>query len=263
VRAQKIRKAFEVSKSPEELLFKKLPQACDVSEDISYESRNKDLGDFAEKLTEGLRDLKNAYPNLLEKQKLLLAQALLGEKNPVNLQELREKIRGRYSGLDQYTVDVEGLRAFIRFICDPNDSDKVWLENVLMFLSGRPAKLWTDLDSEGADLRLAEFARRLNDLEKLRVHYHRRSFNSDTAFEVILLRTVRLNGQEKDYVACIDERKRKAINTVKKEVSEVLERLGNKEATIALLAELAEEHLEAKSSEIRQTHLSLKKENNG
>ena len=67
--------------------------------------------------------------------------------------------------MDGYTVDVDGLRAFIRRVIKPTGSDDEWFANLLMFLGHKPARKWADTDADAAEFRLSEFSRRLNDLE--------------------------------------------------------------------------------------------------
>ena len=64
--AQEVRTAFNLAKSPQRLLLDELPKALGFN-NLREESTEKDLAGFAFALTEVLRELRDAYKNLLEK----------------------------------------------------------------------------------------------------------------------------------------------------------------------------------------------------
>ena len=45
---------------------------------------------------------------------------------------------------------------------------------------------WHDADAEGSEYRLAEFARRIHDLDKLRVHYDGQRLATDAEFDALV-----------------------------------------------------------------------------
>ena len=78
------------------------------------------------------------------------------ETTPID--ELRHLLRGRCHRLDQYTLDVHGLRSFIRHISDRKPSADQWFRRILLFLGRKPAEKWKDQDRDTAEYRLSEFA---------------------------------------------------------------------------------------------------------
>lgn len=243
--AQNVRSAFHLAKSPQTLLFEQLPQACGLSRIQGMQSDSRQLKTFAETLRGALRELQNAYPELIAHFNKLLGQAFnLG--HITSLGEFRGVLRSRLEGLDSYTIDADGLRAFIRRVIKAGGDDEGWFSNLLLFLGQKPSRKWTDADAEAAEFRLAEFARRIHDLDKLRVHYDGERQKRDVDFEVLLLRAVRKGASEHDEVVCIDAPTRAAITSARASVESTLAELQDRKLKLALLAELADELLAGK-----------------
>ena len=159
-RAQQVRNAFNLSKSPEKLLFEALPTACGLGK-LDLDDGSVESGEgFAELLMEALRELKYAHDELLDEQRCLFCQAFNLDK-ATDLADLRAVLRGRLDGLQSYTVDVDGLRAFIQRVVKKAGDDDAWFVNLLMFLaSSKAPKKWADADRDAVEFRLAEYARR-------------------------------------------------------------------------------------------------------
>lgn len=240
VTAQGVRNAFALAKSPQVLLFQQLPEACGLPGIQKTQPDEQKLKAFAEGLKGALRELKQAYPDLITHFRKLLAQAFNLERID-SLSDLRAVLRGRVEGLEGYTIDADGLRAFIRRISKISGTDEEWFSNLLLFLGQKPSRKWTDAEAEAAEFRLAGFARRIHDLEKLRVHYDGERQKRDVDFDVLLVRTVRKGASERDEVVCIDARTRAAINSTKAAVGRSLAELQDRELKLAVLAELADE----------------------
>ena len=229
-----VRQAFFLSKSPEKFLFNELPSACGF-EDTS------DFSGFSQRLIGSLRELKGAQAALLKfMHGALCGGFALAETMPLN--ELRSVLRGRCHGLDQYTVDMQGLRSFIRRVCDPNPTDEEWLDGILLFLGHKPAAKWTDQDRDTAEYRLAEFSKRLLELEKLRLHFEATS-KQDSAHEVILVKTISSLKGEIDEVVSLNNRTGAAIADAKRRIEEVLADVHDQELALALVARLTNDFL--------------------
>ena len=237
--ARKVRDAFIASKSPEKLLFEDLPAALGYAQAVEKEGG---LGGFASSLMEALRELKYTHNNLLRAQQQLLANAF-HMRDELSLEELRNRVVGRYEGLDDYTVDVDGLKAFIRRITKRSSSDEEWLENILTFLGQKPSTKWSDADRAEAEVRLSDFAKRILDLETLRLHYDKSSEKYGSDFDVILLKTMRKGAEPIDEVVAIDSARHEAIKDVKAEIFKTLDSHSDNEIKLAILAELVDEFL--------------------
>ena len=179
---------------------------------------------------------------MLNKQQKFLVQAL-HISHAENLDAIRREIAGKYKGLDNYTVDVDGLRAFIKRLTKSTGQDEEWLNNILLFLGKKPVEKWSDADRSEAEVRLADFARRLLDLRKLQLHYDQKSSEIDGEFDVILLKALKKGAEPIDEVVAIDKTCHNAIQGVKEELSAVLAQHKDKDIQLAVLAELVDEFL--------------------
>ena len=158
-------RAVGAAKSPWEMLLEDIPKALGFSQqELSSETKRTN---FAAMLTEVMTELDGALPGVKSKFGELLAQgADLPKDTP--LSEVRKIIGGRFVGLDEYTVDKEGVGAFLQRALDESE-DGVWLDRMLLFLSGKSAAKWDDSDCDFAEHKLAEYVRKAKELEKLRL----------------------------------------------------------------------------------------------
>ncbi|MBF0370336.1 MAG: hypothetical protein HQL52_12860 [Magnetococcales bacterium] len=233
----KVRKAFQLKKSPEEMLFELLPAACGYPPlDPDDDTQGERLSDFAVALTEALRELKGALPALLEEQHRLLANAFKLNKDS-DLESMRATLRARSEGLENFTVDTDGLRAFIMRLINRKGSDAEWLNGLLLFLGRKPVEKWTDADRTNAEYRLSEFSGRWRDLEMLRVQYDRNAPKKDGDFEVALLRMVRQGVGEQDRVVVVTPGAKQATAAATEQLAKVLGEL-DEELRIVALAEV-------------------------
>jgi len=237
-RAKAVRDAFNLAKSPEKLLFENLPAALGYNEKTLNSSKG-DFKGFAKVLMDALRELKYAYSNMLEAQQRLLAQAFHMDAD-TQLEDLRRKIIGRYAGLEQYTVDTDGLKAFIKRLTKTGGDDAHWFENILMFLGQKPSSKWTDADRSEADVKLSDYSKRILDLETLRLHYERAATNLEGDFDVILLKSLKKGVEPVDEVVAIDKNRHEAIQCVKQELERVIGEYQDSELQLAALAEFVD-----------------------
>ena len=238
-RAKRIRDAFNLAKSPENLLLEGIPEALGYEQELKKKQPN--LEGFASALNESLQELKSAYPNMIKQQIKMLLQAFHMDKNG-SLADLRRK-SSRYEGLEKYTVDVDGLKAFIKRLTKPDGDNDNWLENILMFLGQKPSAKWTDTDRGEADVKLSYFAERILDLETLRLHYDKRSMKTGGDFDVIFLKSLKKGGKLVDEAVVIEHSHHIAIQDVKEKLKQVLCEHKNSELQLAVLAELVNEFL--------------------
>ena len=201
------------------MLFDGLPKALGYDPLKLEDASETEVEKFAQALTETLREFKYCYPDMLDEQRRLFAQAFhLGAETP--LDELRRTVIGRYAGLDTYTVDVDGLKAFIKRLTKDGDKDQLWFENILMFLGQRPSKKWSDADRAEAEIKLSDYSKRMLDLETLRLHYERHAVKTDEDFDVILLKSMKKGEAPIDEVVTINDSQREAVEGINAEIAE-------------------------------------------
>jgi plasmid stability protein len=135
-----------------------------------------------------------------------------------------------------------------------------------MFLGQKPTKKWTDTDRSEVDVKLSDFAKRILDLEALRVHYDRSKRSMDGEFDVILLKSLKRGSEPIDEVIAIDSRRKDAIQACKKEIYDAIKKHSDSELQLAALAEVVDEFLNERNkpnSVSKQKRKQLKEVKNG
>ena len=236
--ALRVRQALTFAKSPEKLLFEHLPEAC------GHDGPSEPTG-FAEKLIDALRELNRAYATMIDEMRALLCESF-GCSSDTEIGELRGVAMGRCNGLDTYTVDIKGLKSFIRRAMEREGSDEDWLAHVLTFLGQKPPGKWTDQDRSTAEYRLAEFSARLRDLQRLKLYYDERGASVAEDLDVILLKTLSRKHGEINETVPIDGHMAKAIAKMKRKVEQDLKDMGDDRLRLALVAKIAQDYLVAR-----------------
>lgn len=248
-----LRSAFNLSKSPVKLIFEELPKALGftINSDSSFEG-------LSNKLMETLQELKYAHVKLKERQTSLLANALRvpNYESMDELDELRSNVSGKVCGLENYTVDVSGVKAFLRRLTNKSDSNDSWLDNIFMFLGHKPLEKWSDSDQSQAEYKLAQLGQQIVDLHKLWVQYG--GPNSDKAdFDVILLRAIK-KGQDQvnevDSIVTISKETSLAVREAKEEVFNILRNIKDNELKLATIAEIVNDFLLENNDQNEESH---------
>lgn len=163
--AQGFCRAVMNARSPFDMLMNDIPAALGFSrEGIATEAGR---GKFAAALSAAMAELSDALPKMKGGFAGLLAQ---GADLPpgAGLAKVREVLGGRVAGLESYTLDREGLGAFFGRVRAADGADDIWLDRILVFLSGSNPGKWHDADADAAENKLAEYIRRMRSLETLR-----------------------------------------------------------------------------------------------
>lgn len=245
--AQLLRERFFASKSPLQLLFFQIPDALGVHPLIGETASPMHLGEFAERLNRAITELRAAYHVLLMDilDQLRGVFFLTAGTDPARVKDI---LAGRHAGLQDYTIDVQGLKAFIGRLTDTSGDENHWLISLASFLARKPPEKWSDEDAAAAKYRLFEFAKKIRELETLRLHNQRRE-DKTTDFELILLKTVSQSEGETEAIVTLDKDKRERVAATVDQVSNLLGKLGNYDLRNAVLAVLlsrrpSEEHEE-------------------
>ena len=246
----RVRQAFFLSKSPEQLLFERLPEACGFDPE-------SDLAGFSEALVGALRELKGAQSALIEHMRSTIYESF-GIPESIPTDELRHLLRGQCHRLERYTLDVHGLKSFIRHISDRELSDDEWFRRILLFLGRKPSDKWTDQDCENAKYRLSEFSGRMLDLEKLRLHDDKMSKHDAGPNEAILLKTVTKGDGEIDEVVSLNRHADAAIADARERINDIVAEVDDPQLALALVARLTSDFL----TQYRRSHQSKRESGN-
>jgi len=185
-KAQAIRQALREARSPDELLFERLPRACNLppfrAEDPESVER---VEAFVTALREGLQELLDAYPHLLSDLSARICTAFrlrsTGARAKIELQE-------RHRLIVDSTNDVQ-IRALGVRLETADDGNDTWVESLAALLTKRPPEQWNDSDLPAFEYALADLVRRFQAAEDLVIAAR------SLPVEAPLLRIGLINGQ--------------------------------------------------------------------
>lgn len=232
-KAQAVRDVFQNTQSPVQLLFKDLPEACGYpafTDEQHFQSSNPN--EFLNVLVECLNILNNAYKNLLDNfQRQLCLAFELSEQGDIGT--LRQTLNQRYKGLEKYTVDGQGLKAFIIRLQNEKDTNQGWLESVAAFLGSAPPDKWKPGHITQTDYRLRELSQRLKELAIV----HAEQQKADVGSEATLIRIVSEQGEYSEIAYLTDTLRQQADA----KIAELKLAEGDKALKQAILARLLSE----------------------
>ena len=242
-----VRTAFNLSKSPERLIFEGLPKALGYKDLATNE---KALEGFAEDLKDVLTELKNAHQKLVSGMQVNFAEALGLDPN-LTLETLREQSKGKCFGLENYTLDIKGVRGLLARINREDHDEHYWIENIMMFLGSKPSDKWTDADRDEADYKLAQLSRRLTDLFKLAAEERRFGEQVDGDFDVYLLKSLKKGSDFIDEIVTVDKNREEHAKVIKESLEAVLAESNDSELKLAALAQVVDKFLSDKQESER------------
>jgi len=162
--AKAVRKALLEAKEPDQLLFNALPQACGLSPITGKETDEKTIvKTFRKKLVQALSSLQTSYDDMLGHCERLLKKAFAIR---IDSNEFRGNLRYRAMNLLSQVVEPR-LKSLIIVCSDIESDNKSWLESILLIISNKPPKSWTDEDVVIYETKLSDIARRFMNLEAL------------------------------------------------------------------------------------------------
>ena len=147
-----ILRALQTTVEPDELLFKALPEACNLPAiGTGDEDDGKTAKNLRIKLVHALREIHTAYDKLLSDCQKLLYEAF-GIRSKET--KLREDLRVRANYLAGKCIEPL-LKRFTQAASDEKISDTQWLEALVMIIADKPAVSWTDEDVTAFEMKLA------------------------------------------------------------------------------------------------------------
>ena len=148
--AKLVRQLFKQAKDPNRLIFDDIPQVLGGSGNEHDEATSE----IARRIRQGLVELKQAYPSLLHRlREMLLTELGVPNDSPEMLTELR----ARADNIRQLSGELRS-EAFVRRISEFAETD-AYIESLASMAANKPARLWTDSDTDRATIELADMAR--------------------------------------------------------------------------------------------------------
>ena len=150
--AKRIRQLFKLANDPNKLIFDDIPS---VVNDGDRSSTDLSVSLVVDAVGEGLKELKLAYPTMLNRLRdVLLSELRVPNTSPAMLAELR----ARADNIRDISGD-HRLEAFIIRLARFNGKD-IEIEDIAGMAVNKPTRNWVDSDIDKAVLQLAEMAQR-------------------------------------------------------------------------------------------------------
>lgn len=244
-----VRDAFHHAAEPDVLLFETLPKIFGLK---SFAGRSRlersDIERFADQLTVSIRELRDAYPRLLDSVQRQLAHATASRGS---LAELKDALAADARRLNGQVLEPR-LKAFIGALERPLE-DQQWLENVAMVVcDGQAPRVWTDEIASRYPLRVAEMGGALRRTSALL--HERLASNVEHGYSVTRMTLTSPDGTEAVQLLSLTEHEKSAITPLFDEFIARLMDGGVPRPTACrmLMARLAEEFEPAESAEVRE-----------
>ncbi len=213
-----IRQAFLTASEPDRLLFEQIPEVIGFAP-IYPETKLTSLeaSKAALSVAKFFRELKSAYPQLLETIRKSIAEAT---STNGELALMRKQLQGQATNLEGRVLD-RSLHSFVVAIQRDELSNQEWLENLAMVtLDGSPARSWNDEDVNLFSVKIYEVGGALKRLQAL---LYDRLSKSETPFEAIRITLTHPDGSEVVDVVSITEQEKIQISNVMESATEQLE----------------------------------------
>ncbi len=204
-----------------------------------------------------LRELNSAHENLVNDMKCRFADTI-GLDTSCSLEKLREQTKGKCYGLENYTLDAQGVRGLLVRISRDESDDRKWFENILMFLGSKPSSKWTDSDYDEASFKLTQIGRRLTDLFKLAAEERRFAESIDGDFDVYLLKSLKKGDDFIDEIVTVDKVRNEHAKSLKNSLQSILRKSGDQELQLIALAQVVDEFLKNKREQESKTTVDEK-----
>ena len=165
-RARDIREALLRAREPAQLVFDELPAACGCPPfGLNQAEAPERVDEFVGLLQAGLREMRNAYPALIQRACAVLADHLSLPKTPA---DLAAELRSRARHLEDVAVEPM-LKSFVLRASDEALAPDDLITSLLTQLASKPPHEWADADEDHFQVRAANTARAFRSAESLAV----------------------------------------------------------------------------------------------
>ena len=231
--AKRVRQLLKQANDPNKLIFDDIPH---VLGDGDESGGSEALRQIAERMREGLVELRQAYPTMLRR----LREVLLTELQVANTsQSMLAELRARAENIRQLSGD-HRLEAFVVRLAQFHGSDDD-MESLASMATNKPARNWVDSDIDRATVELAGMAQQFIRAEV----FARVKGRPDKRHAMAVVvgmggRSTPLHGEFD-----ITDPEREEVDVLIDQVDTALERSGEKRRNVILaaLAELSARHL--------------------
>jgi hypothetical protein len=162
--AQAVRQALREARSPDELLFERLPLACGLLPFRADDPEDAAPVDaFAVALREALQALQEAYSRLIG---LIAARISTAFGLRANGSGARTELQARHAQIANTSNDTHIRNLGVRLETADADGD-AWVESIAALVARRPPEAWNDGDLPAFEAAIADLGRRFRAAEEL------------------------------------------------------------------------------------------------
>lgn len=217
--ASEVRRALVAAEEPATLLFRQLPLGCGFSEfKADGDLQQSRILEFVEVLKGSLDELREAFPQLQEKMKFILAQEF-GVAGSV--ENVRTALSERAEAILLHLKD-QRLRALALRLADANLPDSDWLESLGSMVCSMPPSKWTDNHVEIFKQEVELFAGRFQRIESMAFQSGRKK-GDQSALKVAI---TSMDGIELDRVLYFETDEEREILEIEKQIDRLLANKG-------------------------------------
>lgn len=165
-KAQSIRQAMLEARAPDELLFERLPEACNLPVfELDGVFDDTVVEKFFVALREGLDELQSAYGTLVAEVREKIRRAFGGFATAT--EQLHDELLARYRQIAAVTSDTQ-LRALGVRLENAGQGD-AWVESVAALAGRKPLNTWRDADLHEFDTAISDLGRRFRLVEQVAI----------------------------------------------------------------------------------------------
>ena len=227
----RLREAIKDSKDPEEALFINFPIALGFDH-TSFSKNEKTLLEYTNHIQSAIEELKNAYPNILDKIEKVICSSYSLKEMPFN--DYKPKIQDILNSIDPIFLSQEQSNFYKRMI-SPLDERDSWLKSVADVAIGKPINKMID---DEVPILIKNLRERITGLIKAS---EIQSFNESSQNQkLISLRLFDPNGSFTDQKVIIKQNQNKELkNIINKLQSELINLTADdkKEVLVRILSE--------------------------
>ncbi|MDE0292474.1 MAG: ATP-binding protein [Candidatus Dadabacteria bacterium] len=229
----RFREIVKTAHDPNKLLFDDLPDSLDI-DSAKIQDADK-LQNLAEKITNFLVELTEAYPSLLKEFGLLLSEELqVGITTSTNIKRLRERAQSIRGATGDFRIDALATRL------SSYDGTLDDIAGIASLAANKPVKDWIDLDVDRAKQEIVSLCYGFKKAELLARVQGRKTNRHSLAL------ITALSGEEEIYdleFNLLDDKKETILKLKKLIHQEISTESVDAEIAIAAIAELAAEYI--------------------
>lgn len=232
-RARAVRACLLTAREPDELLFRSLPEACELQPLAARgRSTSADVDTYCTIVNSALEELQSFYARLLE---------WIGDRLAERTRAPRDKVRANLAARTSVLVGQAlnpDVRSFLSTASDLGLDDDDWLEAIAMNVTDRPPSNWSDDDISRFESALAGTIDAFRRLEAL---YYETLETNGEGFEAARITRTEPDGTEQAEVYWVDAAQKAALSSIIAAAqAEAVDQLGRhaEDALLAVHAEL-------------------------